>query len=178
MTSKPTLATHFHILDATWQDVKVDSETDLQRTIEPLPTYESDDDDEVQTRRKRTTGGKAKGGHFSNLHLQLYLFGTTATGSPLRATVTGFHPFFFVRLPLVKGPQTKAAQEDQDHAFQQALSEAIQQEAPGLKGAVECSFVETPKQRFADDGTLQAAQRDCRLPCGVPQRGRGGGGRG
>jgi DNA polymerase elongation subunit (family B) len=132
------MTTHFHILDATWQDVKVDSETEMVRTIEPLPTYESDDDDEIQTRRKRSGAqGKVKGGHFSNLHLQLYLFGTTADGSPLRAMIEGFQPFFFVRLPL---PFANERQEDTQESFQQALSEAIKSDAPGLRGSVQCTF--------------------------------------
>jgi DNA polymerase elongation subunit (family B) len=86
--------TIFHILDAIAQDVEEEGH------LEPSGNL-TDDDDEV----KPVRGGKKAGqkvessANPSKLKMNVYLFGKTAEGKPLRACVQGFKPFFFVELP-------------------------------------------------------------------------------
>ena len=84
------MSTTFHILDAISQDV--DGETLINNG------YGSDEDPEVMRIKKK----KAAEDSYKNpgkLAMNIFLFGKTAEGVPVRACVEGFEPFFYVRLP-------------------------------------------------------------------------------
>jgi DNA polymerase elongation subunit (family B) len=88
----------FHILDAISQDVELGQETETTRELIPRNTGNlSDDDDEIQTRRKKKVEEDEVDP--AKLRMNIYLFGKTATGEPLRACIEGFEPFFWVKLP-------------------------------------------------------------------------------
>ena len=101
--------TIFHILDAYTQDVEDGAETEESKEIIPRGGNLTDDEDDefVAPKRKfqQSLGKKGAedgaGGPVDNtkLHMNIYLFGATAEGKPVRACIEGFQPFFFVRLP-------------------------------------------------------------------------------
>jgi len=89
----------FHILDAISQDVELGQETDEGQELIPHNTGNlSDDDGEVRTVRRKKVEEDAPSDP-AKLRMNIYLFGKTATGEPVRASVEGFQPFFFVKLP-------------------------------------------------------------------------------
>jgi len=91
--------TTFHILDAIWQDLEIGEETET--TLEMIPRNTgnlSDDDDEIRVVRKKTKADEVAIDS-AKLCMNIYLFGRTAEGKSLRASVKGFRPFFFVKLP-------------------------------------------------------------------------------
>lgn len=89
----------FHILDAISQDVELGQETEEGQELIPHNTGNlSDDDGEVRTLRRKKVEEDAPSDP-SKLRMNIYLFGKTATGEPVRASVEGFEPFFFVKLP-------------------------------------------------------------------------------
>ena len=97
------LKTTFHILDAISQDVEIGQETDTTRELIPRNTGNLSDDDEIKTVRRKKD---VEVGDPAKLRMNIYLFGKTADGTPLRACVEGFQPFFFVGLP-DKRPKTQ-----------------------------------------------------------------------
>jgi DNA polymerase elongation subunit (family B) len=110
------MSTTFHILDAISQDV--DGETLINNG------YVSDDDPEVMRIKKK----KAAEDSYKNpgkLAMNIFLFGKTAEGVPVRACVEGFEPFFYVRLP------------DDDVAthelFKKALNDHLRRVKPWLR---------------------------------------------
>lgn len=119
----------FQILDSFAQDLQIEAETETTREIsfvaEDLP---SDQDDEVQTRRRLRRGGERKAGGGPQAAkprlMVIHLFGTTADKTPVRVDVQGFRPFFFVRLPdtradtrLIFRKRVEAAHPDVDIEF-------------------------------------------------------------
>ncbi len=90
------MPTTFHILDSLAQDIYL-KETDETAEITFVEKDYDSDDDEVKTRRKRPSAQADE--PLSNRKMTIHLFGSTATGKPVRANITGFEPFFFVRLP-------------------------------------------------------------------------------
>ena len=86
----------FHILDAISQDIKIERETPTEREIKPLPGDASDDEECYSRRRKAS---KPQQGSYAQLRFVIHLFGADAAGKPLRASINGFEPFFFVGLP-------------------------------------------------------------------------------
>ena len=89
----------FHILDAISQDVELGQQTDEGQELIPHNTGNlSDDDGEVRTIRRKKVEEDAPSDP-TKLRMNIYLFGKTATGEPVRASVEGFRPFFFVKLP-------------------------------------------------------------------------------
>jgi DNA polymerase elongation subunit (family B) len=89
----------FHILDSLAQDIFL-KETEETAEITFVDKEYEEDDAEVKT-RKRTAAAAAAAQKqtFVNRKMVIHLFGATADGTPLRVNVTGFEPFFFVRLP-------------------------------------------------------------------------------
>jgi len=89
----------FHLLDAISQDVELGQETDEGQELIPHNTGNlSDDDGEVRTIRRKKQEEDAPSDP-AKLRMNIYLFGKTATGEPVRASIEGFQPFFFVKLP-------------------------------------------------------------------------------
>jgi DNA polymerase elongation subunit (family B) len=87
----------FHILDAVAQDILLKETADTQEITFTGGEYD-EDDAELQTRRR--AGGPAAGAQaLEGRKMTITLFGATAAGKPVRAAITGFEPFFFVRLP-------------------------------------------------------------------------------
>jgi len=114
----PTL---FHILDAISQDVD---------GVVPVSGNISDEDPEVRRLRAK----KKKEDDYKNpskLALNIYLFGKTADGKPLRCCVEGFKPFFYVRVP---------ASEKAD--FKKALDDTLRKGKPWLRSVLEVTFTE------------------------------------
>jgi len=84
--------TVFHILDALSQDVE-------EGHLQPSGNL-TDDDDEVRPVRPKKPGAQQESStNPAKLQMNIYLFGKTAAGEPLRACIQGFKPFFFVELP-------------------------------------------------------------------------------
>ena len=122
----PTL---FHIIDAIIEDVEGDT---------PVAGNLSDDDAEIRKvqSKKKQTDYKSP----DKLALNIYLFGKTADGLPVRACIEGFEPFFYVRL---RGPGAKAQAE-----FEQSLRPALK---PWLRSLVKLEY-ETSKLLYGYTG--------------------------
>ena len=93
--------TIFQILDAISQDVELGQETETTREIIPRNTgnLTDDEDDEIRPAKRKVNKGDETPSDPAALRMNIYLFGKTASGEPLRACVEGFKPFFFVGLP-------------------------------------------------------------------------------
>ena len=114
------MPTIFHILDAISQDV--DGEA-------VVSGHMSDDDAEVKRAKpKKEETYKTPG----KLSMNIYLFGKTADGQPLRACVEGFQPYFYVRLP--------KDSTDTRLEFKKTLDERLKRTKAWLRGLVETSF--------------------------------------
>ena len=90
--------TIFHILDAISEDVEIAKETETTREVIPRGGNMSDDDGEIRLVRRRKTTEEAPKDP-SKLCMMIHLFGRTADNKYLHASVEGFKPFFYVRLP-------------------------------------------------------------------------------
>lgn len=84
----------FHLLDLQSRDMRIESEQEDVREL----AYEShsDDDDEIQTKRRST---KKTASFSQQREFVIHMFGATETGIPLRCDVTGFRPTLYLRLP-------------------------------------------------------------------------------
>jgi DNA polymerase elongation subunit (family B) len=87
----------FHILDAISQDWELGEETEKGQEIIPYSTGNLSDDEVIPIRRKKAAEERVADSAL--LRMVIYLFGKTEDGIPLRCSVEGFRPFFFVRLP-------------------------------------------------------------------------------
>lgn len=126
----PTL---FHIIDATTEDVEGDT---------PVATgYVSDEDPEIRRMRSKKQESTFKSP--DKLRLNIYLFGKTAEGQPLRACIEGFEPFFYVRLPAT-GSKVQAE-------FEKTLMDALKRSKPWLRSVVRLDF-DTGKLLFGYTG--------------------------
>ena len=87
----------FQILDAVAQDIYLKETEDTAEITFVENDYDSDDG-EVRTRAK---GPKVPDAPVAleGRKMTIHLFGAAADGQPVRANITGFEPFFFVRLP-------------------------------------------------------------------------------
>lgn len=88
----------FHLLDLQARDQRVENETEDAREV----VYESADeesDEEMGYGRKRPVAKKTD--YNANREYVIHLFGSTAEGKPVRVDVTGFRPYFYLRLPEV-----------------------------------------------------------------------------
>lgn len=97
------MSTTFQILDAVAQDIYL-KETDEAAEITFVEGDYDSDDGEVRTRRRGGAGAGGAGAQgaanmLEGRKMTIHLFGATADGQPVRANITGFEPFFFVRLP-------------------------------------------------------------------------------
>jgi DNA polymerase elongation subunit (family B) len=66
--------------------------------------------------------------------MNIYLFGKTATGQPVRASIEGFQPFFFVKLP-DKRPETQ-------YKFKEQLKSALSHSKKWIQAVVRVDFEE------------------------------------
>jgi DNA polymerase elongation subunit (family B) len=122
----------FHILDAISQDVEISRETETAREVIPRNSGDlTDDDGEVMPARRAATRGDGPSNP-ANMQMNIYLFGSTAEGKPVRACVEGFRPFFFVRLP--------AATEQAKADFKTRLADALGRSKRWLRGVVKIKF--------------------------------------
>ena len=112
----------FHCLDAISQDI------DGGQIVKSSGNLT--DDEEVRRPSKQTARGRGDEAPVNPaaLRMNIYLFGKTADGTPLRACVEGFQPFFFVRLP----------NNDSEEAFKHALNGAVK---PWLRKVVGLKFL-------------------------------------
>ena len=88
----------FHILDAISQDVEDGEETETTREIIPHASGNLSDEEVSKPVRKKKTDEETPTDP-AKLRMCIYLFGKTEDGTPLRASVNGFQPFFFVQIP-------------------------------------------------------------------------------
>lgn len=116
--------TIFHILDAVAQDVKIESET----AVRPVTDDYATDDDEYETKIRRAWKPQSS---LKQLRMIIYLFGMTVDGKALRASVEGFEPFFYVKIP-----NGKKAQRD----FKAILDDRLKQRFEALHGLVTVTF--------------------------------------
>ena len=92
--------TTFHILDAISQDMELGEETDSGQEFIPRNTGNlSDDDGEVRTIQRKKQKVNEDDVNPAKLRMSIYLFGKTAEGKPVRASIEGFQPYFYVQLP-------------------------------------------------------------------------------
>lgn len=84
------MTTMFHIIDSISQDVEGDT---------LFKGYFTDEEQQLRQKRKNATSNEETPRDSARLRMNIYLFGKTAKGENVRACVTGFTPFFFVRLP-------------------------------------------------------------------------------
>ncbi len=88
----------FHLLDLQARDQRVENETEDAREV----VYESADeesDEEMGYGHKRPVAKKTD--YNANREYVIHLFGSTSEGKPVRVDVTGFRPYFYLRLPEV-----------------------------------------------------------------------------
>jgi DNA polymerase elongation subunit (family B) len=121
--------TIFHILDAVAQDIKIESESPAHVEIRPVEDdYATDDDEYEQKKRPKKSAAYSS---FKQLKMVIYLFGMTADGKALRASVDGFEPFFFVKVPDGKKAQTD---------FKSMLDDVLKRRFEALCGLVTVTF--------------------------------------
>ena len=85
----------FHLLDLQSRDLRVEVEQeDIQEVVYESHSEEDDEVQPVQTRGKDTRTALRPQRQFT-----IHLFGCLENGRPLRCDVTGFRPFFYLRLP-------------------------------------------------------------------------------
>ena len=84
----------FHLLDLQSRDVRVESEQ--EDVCEVVYESASDEEDE-EFAPKRRAKAPVKGSN--QRQFTIHLFGSMEDGRPLRCDVTGFRPFFYLRLP-------------------------------------------------------------------------------
>lgn len=124
------MPTTFHILDAISQDV--DGNTLVKNG------YATDEDAEVCSARRHASrkpqSGEEAPKNPAKLAMNIFLFGKTAEGAPLRACVEGFKPFFYVRLP----DQKVSTRE----AFKRTLDYRLKRTKPWLRSVCGVAFPE------------------------------------
>jgi DNA polymerase elongation subunit (family B) len=114
----PTL---FHIIDAIVEDVEGGA---------PVVSGNlSDDDAEIRKVNSRYKKKESEYKSPDKLSLNIYLFGKTADGQSVRASIEGFEPFFYVRLP-AKGRKIHSE-------FEKALGPSLK---PWLRGLVKVEY--------------------------------------
>jgi DNA polymerase elongation subunit (family B) len=92
----------FHLLDIQARDMKIESEQDDVREITYESNSESDNDDEIQNKRKKK---KIYNNFNQQKELVIHLFGADENGKSIRCDVTGFRPTLYLRLPEEKTTQ-------------------------------------------------------------------------
>lgn len=124
------MPTVFHILDAISQDVMTGAPGEA-----PKPVYYSDEDEEMVSakRKKKVTTDKELESP-AGMRMNIYLFGKTAEGTPLRVSVEGFKPFFYVRLPNA----SRKAESD----FKDLLEAKLKKSRWWMRGLVEYTFLQ------------------------------------
>jgi len=115
----PTL---FHILDAISQDVD---------GVNPVSGNMSDEDPEVRRLRAKKKKEEESYTNPAKLAMNIYLFGKTADGKPLRCSVEGFKPFFYVRVS-----------RHEKEEFKRTLENTLKKTKPWLRNVVEVTFTE------------------------------------
>ena len=115
------MSTVFHILDAISQDVE--GETLVSGNL-------SDDDPEVRRAKPKKQAEEAYKNP-AKLTMNIYLFGKTAAGEPLRISVEGFKPFFYVKLQNAKDLPL----------FKKVFDERLKKERRWLRDIVEVTLV-------------------------------------
>jgi DNA polymerase elongation subunit (family B) len=97
-TAKSKMPISFHILDVFARDKKVVDETENEVVVEYSTDSEQSDDDEFIKSKNKPIPKKNSQDH-SGKSIVVHLFGKTVEGHNIRADLTGFKPFFFIRCP-------------------------------------------------------------------------------
>ena len=97
----------FHLLDLKSRDVRVEAEQEDVREV-VYESHSEEEDEEFISKRKAAQGGKGNGS--PPRQFTIHLFGATENGTPLRCDVTGFRPFFYLRLPEERSQQSGAVE--------------------------------------------------------------------
>ena len=128
-----------HIFDAHAQDQVIENEDEYTKEISLVENDSEDDDEEFSSRKRFKKVGYRS--FRERQSMMIYLFGCTALGQPVRLEVSGFKPFFYLRLPEIKKQsveRTFADCRDRLHAEFQAILEASE----GQKDLIPESCVE------------------------------------
>ena len=169
----------FHLLDLQSRDVRVESEQEDVREV----VYESaSDEDDEEFVSKRVVKASAKG--TNQRQFTIHMFGSMEDGRSIRCDVTGFRPFFYLRLPEERSKQGGAVEAIRSYLKKQRVpldelgfKRAMKHVFYGFTGGRFYPFLEisfpslhlfrTTKSLFLDD-TLRFSTR---CPLDVPLRG-------
>lgn len=97
----------FHLLDLKSRDVRVEEEKEDVQEVVYESLSEEEDEEFVSNRRRASAKGK---GNNDPRQFTIHLFGAMEDGTPLRCDVTGFRPFFYLRLPEERSQQSGAVE--------------------------------------------------------------------
>lgn len=86
-----------HILDIIARDQKVLAEDETSREIEFLDIDSSDDEATGYPRKRFKKGGQRAS---ETMEMIIHIFGSRVDGTSIRLDVSGFKPYFYIRLPL------------------------------------------------------------------------------
>jgi DNA polymerase elongation subunit (family B) len=98
----------FHLLDLKSRDVRVEAEKEDVQEVVYESLSEEEDEEFVSNRRRAPAKGKGQGSDIRQF--TIHLFGALEDGTPLRCDVTGFRPFFYLRLPEERSQQSGATE--------------------------------------------------------------------
>ena len=90
-----------HLLDVQSFDQRIEREDEETKEVVYESANEDDDDDEIISRKKRFGNSNSGSGGFFQTKREfiINLFGNTPEGRPVRVSVSGFRPSFFIALP-------------------------------------------------------------------------------
>ena len=90
-----------HLLDVQSFDQRIEREDEETKEVVYESANEDDDDDEIISRKKRFGNSNSGSGSFFQTKREfiINLFGNTPEGRPVRVSVSGFRPSFFIALP-------------------------------------------------------------------------------
>ncbi len=119
-----------HIFDAHAQDQVLEHEDEQTKEISLVELDSDDEDEEFSSRRK------FKKGHYRSFRekqsMVIHLFGCTAMGQPVRLEVSGFQPFFFLRLPTIPKQSVEKTFADCRHRLLEEFQAILEQEQKDL----------------------------------------------
>jgi DNA polymerase elongation subunit (family B) len=119
-----------HIFDAHAQDQVLEHEDEQTKEISLVELDSDDEDEEFSSRRKFK---KAPYRSFREKQsMVIHLFGCTAMGQPVRLEVSGFQPFFFLRLPSIPKQPVEKTFADCRHRLLEEFQAILEQEQKDL----------------------------------------------
>jgi DNA polymerase elongation subunit (family B) len=93
------MALKLHILDIIARDQKILAEDENTREVEFMEPDSSDDETTSFKKKKFKKGYKTS----ESMEMLIHIFGSRSDGKSVRLDINGFRPYFYIRLPSVKG---------------------------------------------------------------------------